>query len=118
MPGHRQANAALYRAIIVRMRLHQPTKGKRARRAFNAEFKAKVIKLVRQGLRYRDRRSGLTGRRFRGCVTRLPATRTGVGEGAADPSGLDGPTAGPTGSVGSAGGAALAERDPLCVQER
>ena len=41
--GHRQANAALYRVVIVRMRFHQPTIAYLARRTTEGKSKAEII---------------------------------------------------------------------------
>ena len=42
--GHRQANAALYRAVIVRMRFHQPTRDDVARRTADGRTKREIIR--------------------------------------------------------------------------
>jgi len=42
--GHRQANAALYRAVIVRLRYHQPTQAYFARRTAEGKTKAEIIR--------------------------------------------------------------------------
>lgn len=41
--GHRQANAALYRVVIVRMQHHEPTKAYVARRTAEGKTKAEII---------------------------------------------------------------------------
>ena len=41
--GHRQANAALYRAVIVGMRFHQPTRDYVARRTADGRTKREII---------------------------------------------------------------------------
>ena len=41
--GHRHANAALYRAVIVRMRFHQPTRDYVARRTADGRTKREII---------------------------------------------------------------------------
>ena len=41
--GHRHANAALYRAVIVRMRYHQPTVDYVARRTVDGRTKREII---------------------------------------------------------------------------
>ena len=42
--GHRHANAALYRAVIVRMRFHQPTRDDVARRTADGRTKREIIR--------------------------------------------------------------------------
>jgi transposase len=46
--GHRQANAALYRAVIVRMRFHQPTIAYVARRTTEGKTKAEIIRCLKR----------------------------------------------------------------------
>ena len=46
--GHRQANAALYRAIIVRMRYHQPTVDYVARRTADGRTKREIIRNLKR----------------------------------------------------------------------
>ena len=46
--GHRQANAALYRAVIVRMQYHQPTRAYVAPRTAEGETKAEVIRCLKR----------------------------------------------------------------------
>ena len=48
--GHRQANAALYRAIIVRMRYHQPTVDYVARRTAAGRTKREIIRCLKRFL--------------------------------------------------------------------
>ena len=48
--GHRQANAALYRAAIVRMRFHQPTVDDVARRAADGRTKREIIRCLKRFL--------------------------------------------------------------------
>ena len=48
--GHRQANAALYRAVIVRMRFHQPTRDYVARRTANGRTKREIIRCLKRFL--------------------------------------------------------------------
>lgn len=48
--GHRQANAALYRAVIVRMRLHQPTIDYVARRAADGRTRREIIRCLKRFL--------------------------------------------------------------------
>ena len=46
--GHRQANAALYRVVIVRMQHHQPTKAYVARRTAEGKTKAEIIRCLKR----------------------------------------------------------------------
>jgi transposase len=46
--GDRQANAALYRVIIVRMRFHQPTRDYLARRTLEGKTKAEIIRCLKR----------------------------------------------------------------------
>jgi transposase len=46
--GHRQANAALYRAVIVRMQHHEPTKAYVARRLAEGKTKAEIIRCLKR----------------------------------------------------------------------
>ena len=48
--GHRQANAALYRAAIVRMRFHQPTVDYVARRSADGRTKREIIRCLKRFL--------------------------------------------------------------------
>ncbi len=48
--GHRQANAALYRAVIVRMRFHQPTRDYVARRSANGRTTREIIRCLKRFL--------------------------------------------------------------------
>ncbi len=48
--GHRQANAALYRAVIVRMRYHQPTVDYVARRTADGRTKREIIRGLKRFL--------------------------------------------------------------------
>jgi len=48
--GHRQANAALYRAIIVRMQHHRPTKAYVARRIAEGKTKPEIIRCLKRFL--------------------------------------------------------------------
>ena len=48
--GHRQANAALYRAVIVRMRFHQPTVDYVARRTAGGRTKREIIRCLKRFL--------------------------------------------------------------------
>ncbi len=46
--GHRQANAALYRTVIVRLRFHQPTIDYVARRTAEGKTKAEFIRCLKR----------------------------------------------------------------------
>jgi transposase len=46
--GHRQANAALYRVVIVRMQHHDPTKAYVARRTAEGKTKADIIRCLKR----------------------------------------------------------------------
>ena len=46
--GHRQANAALYRVVIVRMQHHEPTKGYVARRTLEGRTKTEIIRCLKR----------------------------------------------------------------------
>jgi transposase len=48
--GHRQANAALHRAVIVRMQYHQPTQAYAARRTALGKTKAEIIRCLKRFL--------------------------------------------------------------------
>ena len=48
--GYRQANAALYRAVIVRMRFHQPTVDYVARRTADGRTKREIIRCLKRFL--------------------------------------------------------------------
>lgn len=48
--GHREANAALYRAVIVRMRSHQPTIDYVARRTAEGLSKRDIIRCLKRFL--------------------------------------------------------------------
>jgi transposase len=48
--GHRQANAALYRAVIVRMQHHEPTKAYVTRRTLEGKTKAEIIRCLKRHL--------------------------------------------------------------------
>ena len=48
--GHRQANAALYRAVIVRLRFHQPTVDYVARRTADGRTKRDIIRCLKRFL--------------------------------------------------------------------
>lgn len=46
--GHRQANAALYRSVIVRMQHHEPTRTYTARRIAEGKTKAEIIRCLKR----------------------------------------------------------------------
>lgn len=46
--GHRQANAALYRTVIVRLRFHQPTIDYVARRTAEGKTKGEIIRCLKR----------------------------------------------------------------------
>lgn len=46
--GHRQANAALYRVVIVRLQHHEPTKAYLARRTAQGKSKAEIIRCLKR----------------------------------------------------------------------
>jgi transposase len=46
--GHRQANAALYRAVIVRLRYHEPSEAYLARRTAEGKTKAEIIRCLKR----------------------------------------------------------------------
>jgi transposase len=46
--GHRQANAALYRAVIVRMQHHEPTRAYVTRRTAEGRTKAEIIRCLKR----------------------------------------------------------------------
>jgi transposase len=46
--GHRQANAALYRVVIVRMQHHGPTQAYVARRTAEGKTKADIIRCLKR----------------------------------------------------------------------
>jgi hypothetical protein len=48
--GHRQANAALYRVVIVRMQHHQPTRAYVAKRTTEGRSKAEIIRCLIGGV--------------------------------------------------------------------
>ena len=46
--GHRQANSALYRVVIVRMQHHEPTKVYVARRMAEGKTKSEIIRCLKR----------------------------------------------------------------------
>jgi transposase len=69
--GHRQANAALYRSVIVRMRFHQPTIDYVARRTAEGLPKREIIRCLKRYLAREIYQRVLTDHRARQAV---PAT--------------------------------------------
>ena len=68
--GHRQANAALYRAVIVRMRLHQPTMDYVARRTADGRTKRDIIRCLKRFLAREIYQRVMTDFRTRQAITR------------------------------------------------
>jgi hypothetical protein len=48
--GHRQANAALHRIVIVRMKYHQPTRDYVARRLTEGKTKPEIMRCLKRHL--------------------------------------------------------------------
>lgn len=48
--GHRSANAALYRTVIVRLRFHEPTIACVQRRSAEGKTKAEIIRCLKRYL--------------------------------------------------------------------
>ena len=67
--GHRQANAALYRAVIVRMRYHQPTVDYVARRTADGRTKREIIRCLQRFLAREIYQRVMTDFRMRQAVT-------------------------------------------------
>jgi len=67
--GHRQANAALYRTVIVRMRFHQPTIDYVARRTADGMPKREIIRCLKRFLAREIYNCALADRRARLAVT-------------------------------------------------
>lgn len=63
--GHRQANAALYRSVIVRMRFHEPTMAYVARRTAEGMPKREIIRCLKRFLAREIYASVLTDHRAR-----------------------------------------------------
>ena len=68
--GHRQANAALYRAVIVRMRFHQPTIDYVARRTADGRTKREIIRCLKRFLAREIYQRVMTDFRTRQAATR------------------------------------------------
>ena len=67
--GHRQATAALYRAVIVRMRFHQPTRDDVARRTADGRTKREIIRCLKRFLAREISQRVMTDFRTRQAVT-------------------------------------------------
>jgi transposase len=67
--GHRQANAALYRAVIVRMRFHQPTIDYVARRTAQGLSKRDIIRCLKRFLAREIYQRVMTDHRARHAAT-------------------------------------------------
>ena len=68
--GHRQANAALYRAVIVRMRFHQPTVDYVARRTAGGRTRREIIRCLKRFLAREIYQRVMTDFRARQHVTK------------------------------------------------
>ena len=68
--GHRQANAALYRAVIVRMRFHQPTVDYVARRTADGRTRREIIRCLKRFLAREIHQRVMTDFRARQHVTK------------------------------------------------
>jgi transposase len=69
--GHRQANAALYRVVIVRMRLHQPTIDYVVRRTAEGLSKRDIIRCLKRFLAREIYRRAMTDRRASQALSAL-----------------------------------------------
>ena len=67
--GHRQANAALSRAVIVRMRFHQPTRDDVARRTADGRTKREISRCLKRFLAREISQRVMTDFRTRQAVT-------------------------------------------------
>ena len=67
--GHRQATAALYRAVIVRMRFHHPTRDDVARRTAAGRTKREIIRCLKRFLAREISQRVMTDFRTRQAVT-------------------------------------------------
>ena len=70
--GHRQANAALYRAVLVRMRFHQPTVEYVARRTADGRTTREIIRCLKRFLAREIYQRVMTDFRTRQHVTQPP----------------------------------------------
>jgi transposase len=71
--GHRQANAALYRTVIVRMRFHQPTMAYVKRRTADGRPKREIIRCLKRFLAREIYRRVMTDFHTRSAATASPA---------------------------------------------
>jgi transposase len=71
--GHRQANAALYRSTIVRMRFHQPTIDYVARRTAEGMPKREIIRCIKRFLAREIYQRVMTDHRARSAIVHLEA---------------------------------------------
>ena len=77
--GHRHANSALYRVVIVRMQYHEPTKAYVLRRTAEGKSKAEIIRCLKRLLArelwatMRPLRND-ADRTTRGCLTAIGAS--------------------------------------------
>ena len=76
--GHRHANAALYRAVIVRMRFHQPTRDDVARRTAAGRTKREIIRCLKRFLAREIYQRVMTDFRTRQAVTQAASHRRAV----------------------------------------
>jgi transposase len=67
--GHRQANAALYRSVIVRMRFHQPTVDYVARRTADGLGKKEIIRCLKRYMAREVYQHVMTDHRARAALT-------------------------------------------------
>ena len=72
--GHRQATAALYRAVIVRMRYHQPTVEYVARRTAGGRTKRDIVRCLKRFLAREIYQRVMADFRVRHDVNRLVST--------------------------------------------
>jgi len=70
--GHRQANAALYRAVIVRMQFHEPTKAYVARRTAEGKTKRQPLLPRVPQVTPQEQRKQLTDRKYSSPATVAP----------------------------------------------
>jgi len=68
--GHRPANAALHRAVVVRMRFHQPTVDYVARRTVDGRTKREIIRCLKRFLAREIYQRVMTDFRVRQLVTK------------------------------------------------
>lgn len=75
--GHRQLNAALYRAVIVRMRFHEPTIAYVTRRTAEGKTKREIIRCLKRYLAREIYQILITGHTRAVPTTREPAPTAG-----------------------------------------